>query len=139
MTVPDKRRQAAAIPYRITDTGPEVLLVTSASSGKWILPKGNVDPGNTPAEAAGIEALEEAGVVGVPWHEAVGEYDYEKESVPLRVVVFPLKVDQVLETWVESKVRRRRWASVEEAIRLVDEPGVRVVLSQFAGWLRQRP
>jgi 8-oxo-dGTP pyrophosphatase MutT (NUDIX family) len=139
MTGPGKRRQAAAIPYRITDRGPEVLLVTSTSSGKWILPKGNVDPGNTPSQTAGIEAFEEAGVVGVPWPEAVGEYDYEKESVPLRVEVFPLKVDQVLENWAESKVRQRRWASLAEAIRVVGEPGVQAVLGQFADWLRQKP
>ena len=47
-------QQASAIPFRVGDSGPEVLLVTSISSGKWILPKGNVDPGCTPAQAAEI-------------------------------------------------------------------------------------
>ena len=36
------RQQAAAIPYRRSADGHEVLLVTSISSGSWILPKGLV-------------------------------------------------------------------------------------------------
>lgn len=136
--IPGKRQQAAAIPYRITDAGPEVLLVTSTSSGKWILPKGNIDAGSTPAQTAEIEAREEAGVVGLLWPEPVGDYDYVKESVRLSVVAFPLMVDRVLATWPESRLRSRRWTSLAEAARLVAEPGVRAVLKRFAEWLQHR-
>ena len=129
--VSGKYQQAAAIPYRIVGTTLEVLLVTS-TSGNWILPKGNIDAGNTPAQTAEIEALEEAGVVGSAWPAPVGAYDYEKASIRLWVQVFPLKVEQVLEEWAESKRRSRRWASLAEAIRLVAEPGVQTVLQRYA-------
>ena len=135
--VPGKRQQAAAIPFRVGDSGPEVLLVTSINSGKWILPKGNVDPGNTPAQAAEIEAREEAGVAGSVCTTPVAVYDYEKGSTRLWVQVFPLRVEQVLEEWPESKLRRRRWALLEEAMRLVDHPGIRSVLERFAEYLQR--
>jgi 8-oxo-dGTP pyrophosphatase MutT (NUDIX family) len=41
------------------------LFVTSCDTGKWIIPKGNVKPGTSPAKAAAQEALEEAGVKGI--------------------------------------------------------------------------
>jgi len=129
--IPGHRRQAAAIPHRTSGAGVEVLLVTSTGTGNWILPKGNVDPGNTPAQTAGIEAREEAGVVGTVGPR-VGAYAYEKEGTRLEVQVFPLKVERVLEAWDESVLRRRRWVSLAEATRLVVEPGIRAVLERFA-------
>ena len=135
--VPGKRQQAAAIPFRVGDSGPEVLLVTSIGSGKWILPKGNVDPGSTPAQAAEIEAREEAGVTGSVCTTPVAVYDYEKGSTRLWVQVFPLRVEQVLEEWPESELRRRRWTSLDEAMRLVDHPGIRSVLERFVEYLQR--
>jgi 8-oxo-dGTP pyrophosphatase MutT (NUDIX family) len=41
-----------------------VLLMTSRDTGRWIIPKGNIDAGATPAKAAEKEAYEEAGVKG---------------------------------------------------------------------------
>jgi len=111
--------------------------VTSISGGKWILPKGNVDPGNTPAQAAEIEAREEAGVAGSIGSTPVAVYDYKKGSTQLWVQVFPLRVEQVLEQWPESELRRRRWTSLDEAMRLVDHPRIRSALERFAEYLLQ--
>lgn len=129
--LPGQRQQASAIPFRIGDLGLEVLLVTSIRSGKWILPKGNVDPGNTPAQTAGIEALEEAGVSGSVSSTALAAYGYEKGSTHHWVQVFALRVEQVHEEWPESGLRRRHWTSLDEAIRLIDQPRVRAVLERF--------
>jgi 8-oxo-dGTP pyrophosphatase MutT (NUDIX family) len=134
--VPGKRQQAAAIPFRFGDSGPEVLLVTSISSGKWILPKGNVDPGNTSAQTAETEAREEAGVSGDVDPTPVAVYDFKKGSTQLWVQVFPLRVEHVLKKWPESELRRRRWMSMDEAMRLVDHPGIRSVLERFVEYLQ---
>ena len=53
--------QAAAIP--VYDG--RVCLVTSRTGRRWVIPKGRIDPGHTAAEAARIEAWEEAGLLGV--------------------------------------------------------------------------
>jgi 8-oxo-dGTP pyrophosphatase MutT (NUDIX family) len=54
--------QAAAIPYRRDASGTlQVLLVTSKTRGRWVLPKGKVKRGMHPHRAAAMEAFEEAG------------------------------------------------------------------------------
>ena len=55
--------QVAAVCYRIRSSGIEFLLVRTGS-GHWTFPKGGVEPGLTHAQAAALEAFEEAGVHG---------------------------------------------------------------------------
>ncbi|HEY6303820.1 MAG TPA: NUDIX domain-containing protein [Terriglobales bacterium] len=57
------RQQVAAVCYRIRKCGIEFLLVQTRG-GRWIFPKGGVEPGLTHAQSAALEALEEAGVHG---------------------------------------------------------------------------
>jgi len=57
------RQQVAAVCYRIGRRGVEFLLVQTRG-GRWIFPKGGVEPGLTLAQSAALEALEEAGVHG---------------------------------------------------------------------------
>ncbi|MGH9510839.1 MAG: NUDIX domain-containing protein [Terriglobales bacterium] len=55
--------QVAAVCYRIKGGVIEFLLVRTRG-GRWIFPKGNSEPGLTHAQAAALEAFEEAGVHG---------------------------------------------------------------------------
>jgi 8-oxo-dGTP pyrophosphatase MutT (NUDIX family) len=55
--------QVAAVCYRIRAGGIEFLLVRT-NSGHWTFPKGSTEPGLTHAQAAALEAFEEAGVHG---------------------------------------------------------------------------
>lgn len=55
--------QVAAVCYRVRPAGIEFLLVQTRS-GRWTFPKGNAEPGLTNAQAAALEAFEEAGVHG---------------------------------------------------------------------------
>jgi 8-oxo-dGTP pyrophosphatase MutT (NUDIX family) len=56
--------QVAAVCYQMRDEGIEFLLVRTRSSGRWTFPKGSAEPGLTHAQAAALEAFEEAGVHG---------------------------------------------------------------------------
>ncbi len=55
--------QVAAVCYRVRLGVIEFLLVQTRK-GRWIFPKGGVEPGLTHAQAAALEAFEEAGVHG---------------------------------------------------------------------------
>src|SRR6266436_2750227 len=55
--------QVAAICFRARGSGIEFLLVHTRG-GRWIFPKGSAEPGLTHAQAAALEAFEEAGVHG---------------------------------------------------------------------------
>jgi len=57
-------QQVAAVCYRMGSNGIEFLLVRTRSSGRWTFPKGSAEPGLTHAQAAALEAFEEAGVHG---------------------------------------------------------------------------
>ncbi len=85
----------------------------------------------TPAESAAQEALEEAGVEGVAQAEALGEYVYNKYSRDYRVRVFALRVDEVLDDWLEKDQRDRQWFSREEAAAVVKESGLREIIERF--------
>lgn len=109
----------------------EILLITSRSSGNWIVPKGMVDPGYTPAEAASQEAFEEAGVKG-RIEEALGAYRYVKWAQTCEVQVFSLRVEVVLDSWQEEGSRTRRWVPAGKAAELVRQPELARLLEAFA-------
>jgi len=113
--------QSGVIPYRLRDGNIEVLLITSMSSKRWIIPKGLVEPGMTPQDSAAKEAGEEAGVIGEVLPTLMGTYDYRKWGGICRVEVFLMRVEMVLEDWLEAQYRKRRWCTVEEAVDSVRE------------------
>jgi 8-oxo-dGTP pyrophosphatase MutT (NUDIX family) len=56
--------QVAAVCYRVRNGDIEFLLVRTRGSGRWTFPKGSAEPGLSHAQAAALEAFEEAGVHG---------------------------------------------------------------------------
>ena len=99
--------QASAVPYRLRAGGPEYLLITTRK-GRWIFPKGIIDPGESPQETALKEAHEEAGIRG-RLGPIIGTYDYEKWESRCEVTVFLLEVEAEDPEWLEGAVRRRAW------------------------------
>jgi phosphohistidine phosphatase SixA len=124
-------RQSAVLPYRRRYGDLEVLLITSRGKGRWILPKGIVEPGLTAAESAAKEALEEAGVEGIMADAPLGSYRYEKWGGICDVDVYPLLVSDELADWPESGVRRRRWLPVPEAAQEVEVEGLGEIIGRL--------
>ena len=122
--------QAGVIAYRILDGKIQVLLMTSRDTRRWIIPKGNIDTGATPAKAAEKEAYEEAGVKGtITSLLPLGIYTYFKklesgETRAATVQVYLLRVKERLKKWPEKGERKLSWVSTKEAVRLIEEPGV---------------
>ncbi len=55
---------AGCVIYRRADRGTEVVLVKPAGREAWALPKGLIEPGESPEDAALREATEESGLLG---------------------------------------------------------------------------
>jgi 8-oxo-dGTP pyrophosphatase MutT (NUDIX family) len=125
-------QQACAVPLRSAGEGLEVCLITSMGRGRWIFPKGVVDPGETHAITALKEAREEAGIEGALLEPALGEYADFKWNFRLSVTVFAMSVEQVHDTWLEAGLRRRRWAILEEAHTLLTDSVLREMLTLAA-------
>lgn len=128
-------QQCAALPFAYRDGGIKVLLVTSIGTGRWILPKGHLEPGLTACESAEAEALEEAGVVGKMYPRSLGSYIYQKRPERggdrCKVRVFALEVTRVLEDYPEAGQRKRRWMSIRKAAESVNELDLRALLEKF--------
>ena len=130
----DCRLQVAALCWRYRPV-PEVLLVTSLRTQRWILPKGWPQKGLSLAQSAAAEAHEEAGVRGEVWPTPLGEYHYLKEKegagLPCRVQVFPLLVTGLDPDFPEKGARKLLWLPFDQAARRVVEPQLRKLLLAF--------
>jgi 8-oxo-dGTP pyrophosphatase MutT (NUDIX family) len=120
------RQQVAALCLRAGAQGPEVLLVSSLQTRRWILPKGWPMEGRSNAEAALQEAWEEAGVTGSVEAAEIGSYGYYKIRksglpVPCRVSVFRVDVTALADTYPEQAKRKRLWVPTTEAADMVHE------------------
>lgn len=131
-------QQVAALPWRREADGTiSVLLITSRTNAKWMLPKGWPMKGLSEAEAARQEALEEAGVEGTVNTHAVGSYRYSKlfgdgSSIPGQAIIFPLEVTRERKDWKEKDQRQRRWMSPSEAAEAVHESDLARFLANLA-------
>jgi 8-oxo-dGTP pyrophosphatase MutT (NUDIX family) len=126
--------QYAALPWRWTDDHLEILLITTLSTKRWVVPKGWPLEGRSPCECAAQEALEEAGVVGTTTPHPVGSFHYLKtgETISCRVAVFALEVERQRRTWPEKALRQTCWCSVDEALTRISDPGLKRLIAKFA-------
>jgi 8-oxo-dGTP pyrophosphatase MutT (NUDIX family) len=112
--------QSGVIPFRYKKGKLEVMLITSMGGKHWIIPKGIIEPDLSPEESAQQEAFEEAGVKGKIIPKCTGEYQYSKWGGICNVKVFPFAVEKILDDYPESDLRKRKWATIQKAISLVD-------------------
>lgn len=129
--------QFAALCYRVSKkNGTEILLITSRDTGRWVIPKGWPMKGRSDAEAAEIEAFEEAGATGFLCPDCAGLFTYDKvmddgSRQPVVVSVFPMEVDKLASTFPERAERRRKWFAPKKAAARVDEPELKDMLASF--------
>lgn len=127
------RLQVAALCYRQGREGPEVLLITTRDTRRWIIPKGWPMEKYSARKSARIEAYEEAGIEGKIAREPIGSFRSYKGmgkgvTMPTDVIVFPLKVTRKLKKYPERDERDLAWLPVEEAAKRCSEDGLRNLL-----------
>lgn len=127
--------QSAALPYRWSRYGLQVLLVTSRATRRWVVPKGSVKADLGPSASAALEAYEEAGVDGRMSRRCLGIYGYAKKNGRrgqlCLVEVYPLRVLRVLPVWPECRQRRREWTTFAVASVRVHEPALKRILLSY--------
>ena len=128
---------AGAVPWRKTEDGLEILLITTRDRPLddehpwWIVPQGGVEPGQTAQEAAIVETWEEGGVRGVASDEPIARYEYDIGAGRCKVDIFEIEVDVVEDDWPERHERRRVWLSPEAALETISGDTLRSVLEEF--------
>lgn len=108
--------QAGAIAVRVGKGEPRVLLMRSRlDPSHWVFPNRPVTPGETPAEAAIRELVEEGGVEGDVIAPA-GTVEMAGDQRILRVEYFLVRAGDEVEC---SGQRERRWCTLREAATLL--------------------
>jgi 8-oxo-dGTP pyrophosphatase MutT (NUDIX family) len=130
------RQQSAALCYRVAQGRPEVLLITTRKSRRWIIPKGWLIDGLSPSETACQEAWEEAGIRGLCDSHAIGRFHYQKNRskkgpVLCAVDVYPLLVQSVSSRFPECRQRNRKWFSPKKAAQMVKSRELAILLRKL--------
>jgi 8-oxo-dGTP diphosphatase len=128
---------AGGVAFRRNDSKPEVAIVSVKPKLRWQLPKGLVDPGESPQVAAVREVREEAGVETelIRLIETI-EYWYRsvKNGKPVRYHKFvhfylmEYKTGDVSSH--DHEVEEARWVSFEEALEMLDFKSEREVVEK---------
>lgn len=113
---------AGGVVYRHGAAGLEVALIRVGEPGRWQLPKGLIDPGETPERAAVRECREEAGVDG-EIERPLGEVEYwyvrtegaGRVRVHKRVTFFLLRWTGGDVADHDDEVTEAAWAPIAEA------------------------
>lgn len=128
--------QVAAVCYRVRGGAIEFLLVQTRGS-HWIFPKGGAEPGLTRAQAAALEAFEEAGVHGRIEETSFARYVRRKRRASNNSDRAELTVSAYLceVLWLEAPQEDGRcptWFSAEKAKRRLRDGRARAYGAELA-------
>lgn len=136
-------KKVGVIPFQTQDDAVAILFVTSQTRGRWILPKGNMEKGESFVDACHREGFEEAGVKGIVLEEypitvVVGKQtDTGLDQVP--VTYYPYLVQTQEDDWPEKERRQRHWALIKDAPKIAyreDFSGLLDVVKDLRPWLK---
>jgi len=122
---------AGAVVFRQRNDEVLYLVVSSSDGLNWVLPKGHIDPGETPEIAALRELEEEAGIIGeivVP----LSTRDFLKNGKEAAVKFFLVRETGATES---TEGRTLRWEEEAAAQQLLTFAEAREALSEGAAKL----
>ena len=128
---------AGGVAFRWKDSDPEIAIVSVKPKLRWQLPKGIVDPGESPQVTAVREVREEAGIETdlLSLIETI-EYWYrsEKNGQPVRyhkfVHFYLLQYRSGDVSKHDHEIEEARWISLDEAIEMLDFKSEREVVEK---------
>lgn len=130
---------AGGVAFRRGRSGPEVVLISVGPAKRWQLPKGHIDTGETPEEAALREVREEAGIetrlvspIDVIEYWFVGTDRGEPVRFHKRVHFFLLAYRRGDVRRHDKEVNEARWFPLSEAKELLAFKGEREVMAKAA-------
>ena len=135
---------AGGVAFRGRDSEPEIAIVSVKPKLRWQLPKGIVDPGESPQATAVREVREEAGIETelIRLIETI-EYWYRsvKYGKPVRYHKFvhfyllEYKSGEVADH--DHEVEESRWVSFDEAMEMLDFKSERDVVEKARNMVRE--
>ena len=104
---------AGGVVVRLVDGEPEYLVVRAKRNpAHWVLPKGHIEPGETPQQAAVREVREEAGTLAVVLRE-LGSLAFDTEREHVSVVFYLMRHEHEVPP---AEERPRAWCRFDDAV-----------------------
>jgi 8-oxo-dGTP pyrophosphatase MutT (NUDIX family) len=119
---------AGGVAFRARDDQTLYLVVSSSDGANWVLPKGHIEPGESPEAAALRELQEEAGVIG-EIVEKLSAQQFEKGKEAVRVQYFLIRE---LASITATENRTLRWEDERSALELLTFAEARAALREGA-------
>lgn len=113
--------QSGALPFLFKNGILHIVLVTSSSGTRWIVPKGGLEKNMTRQEVALMEAAEEAGAIGLIEHGLKTECRMEDRRT---LHLYPMRVAVLLPHWPERLTRRRVVLPIYRALLRIHDVGL---------------
>lgn len=138
------QRSAGGVAIRRGADDVEVAIVSVGSPARWQLPKGIVDPGETPEVTALREVREEAGIVatlGAPlksveyWY--VGHRGKQRVRFHKFVYFYLMEYQSGQLSDHDHEVNEARWVTLAEAQKMLAFKGEKQAVAQAAALLAQ--
>lgn len=129
-------RKSAIIPYRVEDGALQIMIVTSSSGGRWVIPKGKIESPLKPHISATKEAFEEAGVLGRPHPICVGTYYDNSSSGPIPTYLLEVDVELDEKNWQEEHKRERKWIDADNGGKYITDDDLLAVIRKGVRCLR---
>jgi 8-oxo-dGTP pyrophosphatase MutT (NUDIX family) len=124
---------AGGVVYRMRKGRPEFLLTTARRRpDEWVLPKGHIDPRESPEEATVREVAEETGVIAVI-ESSLGETTIVLNGLEQRVLFFLMRF---IEQGPADEGRSIRWLPGRQAEEQLTFENLRPFIRLASGRLR---
>ncbi len=136
-----KEHSAGGVVFRKGEEGPEILLVATKGKTRWQLPKGKVEPGESPRDAAFREVKEEGGVEGeliCPLDTISYWYYWEGEKHRKLVDFFLFRYRAGDPSQHDWEVDDARFFPAQEALKLITFPTEKKVLERALEIIRKK-
>ncbi len=120
----DDLTHAGVVVMRRDGSDVTYLVISSSDGNHWVLPKGHIDPGESPEETAARELKEETGVSGtVLLPLTTQEFEVGDEAIRIQYFL-------ALETGIGQgeEGRKLKWLSSDRAQALLSFPDARTAL-----------
>jgi ADP-ribose pyrophosphatase YjhB (NUDIX family) len=116
----------------------QVLLLTSSATGRFAIPKGNIEEGTSARDIGAKQAFEEGGVGGTFDNDGpLGVFNYHDRDADgsislMSIEVHVFRADEQKKDSLPKKERPLTWVSPELAAKLVWESGLAKLFLTFA-------
>ena len=128
---------AGGVAHRVDDGRIEVVVIKTSTEGRWQLPKGMIDPGETAEIAALREVREEAGIVceiieplEIIEYWFVGSFDGPKKRYHKKVHFYLMKFLEGDVNDHDHEVVEARWVGIDEAERMLAFDGEKDLIAK---------